>query len=603
MSLSDTSELSSPPSSNEEGYIDSPPKKGIAKFFLKPKAKKAAAADTEDDESPPRKKRSPSPPHECGLADNPDIAFIVMFRSRFHEVFPASLSSFGPQDLERGAIEPVPGQQIESLLCALIGLVLNRKKLVERGHHQRALEEAVHTHASQWPKNWAGQNPLRGGRTFANMDASERLHLIRTLTLWTLSSSEAVQAMIKESYKQARRDDDLNQPLSVQPWGQDGDRRRYWLVEGRDDTEFRLYRESDPKAKQHDWRAVAGTIEELRPVIDRLNGDGSQAARRLSERITLAIPRFEATVQKRKQREYRLARKAQFAKPEPGFSLYEGRTRGKKLKYTFSEEEDEEQDSDARPATRRTNGRSDKSTPSAEGAEGPVFTASGRQVKSRIGGVYGESMLSGRGTGNTVVFANTAAAAAVAGGESEKSGEGQQESPSGGRPRRTGLRQPSSGKGSGGREHIAGYNEVDEMDDEEDAQSSGADEYVGEDGANEAGEDVMSDDDDPADMDQDGDDAVLKHNQRLLVQLRYHQKPAEKATETTRAGHAGGGVSTAAQAAAATDPDEGPASSVSKNHDTVQPQPPLMDRPSASNGALDTTKPVSLGTEVSNALS
>lgn len=54
-----------------------------------------------------------------------------MFRSRFHEVFPASLFSFGPQDLERGAVEPVPGQPIESLLCALLGLVLNRKKYVE----------------------------------------------------------------------------------------------------------------------------------------------------------------------------------------------------------------------------------------------------------------------------------------------------------------------------------------------------------------------------------------------------------------------------------------------------------------------------------------
>lgn len=103
--------------------------------------------------------------------------------------------------------------------------------------------------------------------------------------------------MIKESYKQARRDDDLNQPLSVQPWGQDGDRRRYWLIEGREDTEFRLYRESDPKLKHYDWRAVAGTIEELKPVIDRLNEDGSQVARRLSDRITLAIPRFEATLQ------------------------------------------------------------------------------------------------------------------------------------------------------------------------------------------------------------------------------------------------------------------------------------------------------------------
>lgn len=120
---------------------------------------------------------------------------------------------------------------------------------------------------------------------------------MKTLTLWALSSSEAVQAVIKESYKQARRDDDLNQPLSVQPWGQDEDRRRYWLIEGRDDTEFRLYRENNTKPKHYDWRAVAGTIEELKTVSDRLKEEGSQAARRLSDRITLAIPRFEASQQ------------------------------------------------------------------------------------------------------------------------------------------------------------------------------------------------------------------------------------------------------------------------------------------------------------------
>lgn len=103
--------------------------------------------------------------------------------------------------------------------------------------------------------------------------------------------------MIKESYKQVRHDDDLNQPLSVQPWGQDGDRRRYWLVEGRDDTEFRLYRESNPKIKNYDWRAVAGSIDELQSVSAWLKEDATQAAGRLSERILLAIPRFEATQQ------------------------------------------------------------------------------------------------------------------------------------------------------------------------------------------------------------------------------------------------------------------------------------------------------------------
>jgi hypothetical protein len=54
-----------------------------------------------------------------------------MFRSRFSDVFPKSLPHFGPQDLERGLIEEVPSEHMESFVCAFLGLVLNRKKFPE----------------------------------------------------------------------------------------------------------------------------------------------------------------------------------------------------------------------------------------------------------------------------------------------------------------------------------------------------------------------------------------------------------------------------------------------------------------------------------------
>lgn len=100
--------------------------------------------------------------------------------------------------------------------------------------------------------------------------------------------------MIRQSYKQTRREDDINQPLSVQPWGQDGEKRRYWLIQGRDDTEFRLYRESNPKLKTNTWWSIAGNIEELKAVSKQLSEGTSQAARRLSEKINVAIPNLEA---------------------------------------------------------------------------------------------------------------------------------------------------------------------------------------------------------------------------------------------------------------------------------------------------------------------
>lgn len=116
---------------------------------------------------------------------------------------------------------------------------------------------------------------------------------MKALILWSLASSEAVQAKIKESYKQARHDDDLNQPLSVQPWGRDELKRRYWLVEGQDDTHFRLYRESNPALKTNTWWSVAGTIDEIRDIALKLEKERSQHSKRLSERIMSAIPRFE----------------------------------------------------------------------------------------------------------------------------------------------------------------------------------------------------------------------------------------------------------------------------------------------------------------------
>jgi hypothetical protein len=54
-----------------------------------------------------------------------------MFRSRFTECFPGKCPQFGPQDIERGVVDSVPSLEILSLLCALLGMVLNRKKPVE----------------------------------------------------------------------------------------------------------------------------------------------------------------------------------------------------------------------------------------------------------------------------------------------------------------------------------------------------------------------------------------------------------------------------------------------------------------------------------------
>lgn len=160
-----SSELSSPLSSlpSDDGEIpelllDKPDGSAVIASDDEPATPVSTASSTI------KRKREESPPHEEVLADNPDIAvslwrvhrvtnalsfgsrilaeitlltyfaipqFIVMFRSRFSEVFPPKLVNLGPQDIERGVVDSVPSPQVEGLLCALLALVLNRKKPIE----------------------------------------------------------------------------------------------------------------------------------------------------------------------------------------------------------------------------------------------------------------------------------------------------------------------------------------------------------------------------------------------------------------------------------------------------------------------------------------
>jgi hypothetical protein len=59
------------------------------------------------------------------------MQFIVMFRSRFTGAFQKSLINFGPQELERDVVANPPGEGAEQFLCALLGLLLNRKQDVK----------------------------------------------------------------------------------------------------------------------------------------------------------------------------------------------------------------------------------------------------------------------------------------------------------------------------------------------------------------------------------------------------------------------------------------------------------------------------------------
>lgn len=251
------------------------------------------------------------------------------------------------------------------------------------GHYSKALnEDAINgkDFKVQWPGHWT-ESPLARGGTFQGLTPEQRLDLLKTLVIWALGHSDAIKAMINAGYNGKRTNDDLNQPLSVQPWGFDSDKRRYFLVEGDDNCSFRVYRESNPAALYNrQWISVAGSIDEVKLLAEKLaKSDGGPNARKLSNSILKNIPNFEEKEEKRKRREYRRQQKERFRRPEPGFSIYEGRTRGKRVKYTYDEDEDFYTDSSNRRSMRNTRNHSPVET-------GPVVTASGRlsRVPNRL---------------------------------------------------------------------------------------------------------------------------------------------------------------------------------------------------------------------------
>lgn len=146
---------------------------------------------------------------------------------------------------------------------------------------------------------------------------------------------------------------------------------------------------------------------------------------------------------------------------------------------------------------------------------GPTFTASGRQVKSRHGGTYGESMLSGHVEDPEPDGQVRTDDVDLDDRESRSRARSQPAAP---------KTKNRPGK------HIDGYNELDEMEDESDAPSSGHEWDSGiEDEADDHADDD-DDDDDQLEMSDDSDvmsqenssaDEMGGRSRSLVVSLRY----------------------------------------------------------------------------------
>ena len=173
------------------------------------------------------------------------------------------------------------------------------------------------------------------------------------------------------------------------------------------------------------------------------------------------------------------------------------------MRYTF--DDDEASVSDA-TSTRRSTRHSTRTTPFEAG---PTFTASGRQVRQRKSGGYGESLLSNGRTGGD-----------DRGGTPADGTEKLEKPWRDGRATRSSAASGATNQRK--RKYIDGYNEIDEMSDEDDAPPSG-DEWDSDQNERENEmPDVDEYDDDTSSSNTPGHDEVPS----LIVKLKIPSKAA-----------------------------------------------------------------------------
>lgn len=123
------------------------------------------------------------------------------------------------------------------------------------------------------------------------------------------------------------------------------------------------------------------------------------------------------------------------------------------MRYTYSDEDEDDSEAPNRRSFRNTG------TNTPADAPVPTVTLSGRQVRSRHGGMYGETVISGTHMPNLVI------------GEHDGSGVNDEDEDidiTSRRPRRAVASNGANGRRQGDR-HIDGYNSLDELDEDDDA--------------------------------------------------------------------------------------------------------------------------------------
>ncbi|KAK9467434.1 hypothetical protein V1512DRAFT_205996 [Lipomyces arxii] len=306
----------------------------------------------------------------------PEVSVVVMFRAKFGAAF-EGVPDFGPQDVEDGLVSEQLTPELDAFLCRILTLVLSRKKNVESGHYNRALEEAVSINGAIYWGLARHNGPFKSNKSFVSLDWEGRLEVLVALVHWALASSDQIRKLLAKGYSAGRLEDDRNCPLAVMPLGMDGERRRYYIIEGLNDAKFRLFRETNPRKQLVNWTPIASSAAEVEQCAEKLaneDTDKSRNAKTLAAKLRAEATRLEGCELRRNKRAYRKSFELEALSSGDG-GLYLGRTRGRRVNYNASEDEFLA-DGEGRRSTRQGSPETDSST--------VYTTASGRAIRRPV---------------------------------------------------------------------------------------------------------------------------------------------------------------------------------------------------------------------------
>jgi len=315
-----------------------------------------------------------------------------MFRTKFASLF-EDTTTFGPQDIEDGITSEEPSEIVVALMVRLISLALNRKRHVEVGQHKRAFQEVIHLNWRLHPaKSWMNErgeivNPFYGERSFSEVDWEQKLVFLRLLIDWALINSEAVRRLVDEEYSGPRLTNDRNVRISVQPLGEDREKRKYWMIKGDGDTRFRTYREQMAVDGNINFCSVAGDAQELSELIsNQFHNTSTRPTKQLRDKLESMLPNLRENEESRRAREYQRARKIELAARVPIQPTVTTRTRGRRINYATMDEEGNESENDKRKLRASTRSQG------APVPKHPTRSLHGRRLRAPRHGEYGEAL-------------------------------------------------------------------------------------------------------------------------------------------------------------------------------------------------------------------